>query len=254
MPRETCQHEDGARPGSGRLLFVLDECRDLFEEIGQTIHQQRYEDIILQAVPPEYERERTASYERRDFGLDGIRHMMHTIYADNISHSVNAQSIAGRGIARQVVGHTSSGVQCNHCTGFIHVSQDCAILKKDKDHRRGPNPKGQHRQRKQHLPRHGKAGPRDARRGGDINQLYSFHESSTHRIAKRTCHTQHGVGSANAGDANNAANYIDHPISFTAVEASTEEENALPIRSNGRTSRHQQAVRIFWRRQRRRDW
>ena len=40
--------------------------------MGQRVHHERYEDIILQALPPEYERVRTASYERRDFGLDDI--------------------------------------------------------------------------------------------------------------------------------------------------------------------------------------
>ena len=35
------------------LFFVLDECRDLLEEMGPTVHGERYEDIILQALPPE---------------------------------------------------------------------------------------------------------------------------------------------------------------------------------------------------------
>ena len=56
------------------FFFVRDEFRDLLEEIGQTLHGERYEDIILQAVPSEYERVRTASHGRRDFGLDDVRH------------------------------------------------------------------------------------------------------------------------------------------------------------------------------------
>ena len=80
------------------FFFVLDECRDLLEELGQTIHDNRYEDIILQALPPEYERVRTASYERRDFGLDDIRPMVHTMYVDNLSRSFNAKPVIGRGI------------------------------------------------------------------------------------------------------------------------------------------------------------
>ena len=43
--------------------------------------------------------------------------------------------------------------------------------------------------------------------------------------------TQHGVGSANAGNANYAADYIDHPISFTVEEAPTEEEAFWPYSS-----------------------
>ena len=94
------------------LFLVLDECRDLLE-MGQTVHDERYVNIIHQALPLEYQRVRTASYERRDHGLNGIRHMVHTTYADNRSRSVSAKPIAGLGIAEQVVGHTSSDVQCN---------------------------------------------------------------------------------------------------------------------------------------------
>ena len=67
------------------IFFVLDEYRDLLEEMGQTVHDERYEDIVLQALSPEYERVRTASYERQDFELDDIRHMVHTMYVDNLS-------------------------------------------------------------------------------------------------------------------------------------------------------------------------
>ena len=62
------------------FFLVLDECRDLHEEMGQTVHDGRYEDVILQALPSEYERVRTANYERRDFGLDDIRYMVCLLY------------------------------------------------------------------------------------------------------------------------------------------------------------------------------
>ena len=96
------------------FLFVLEECRDLPAKMGQMVHDERYDEIILQALPPEYERVRTASYERRDFGLDDIRHMVHTMYVDNISRSVNAKPVAGRGIAMQVVG--TPAVTCSATT------------------------------------------------------------------------------------------------------------------------------------------
>ena len=152
------------------IFFVLDECRDLLAEMGQTVHDERYGDIILQALPPDYERVRTASYETRDFALDDIRQMVRTInmYVDNLSRSVSAKSVAGHGIAMQVGNHTNSDVQCNYCKAFRHVTQDCAILKKE--HRRRPNPGRQQHQRKQYVPRHGKAGSGDARRGADTNQ------------------------------------------------------------------------------------
>ena len=149
--------------------------------MGQTVQDERYGDIVLQALPPEYERVRTASYERRDFWPDDIRHMVHTMYVDSLSRSVNAKPVAGRGVDMQVVGHTSSDVQRNYCKGFEHVTLDCAILKKE--HRRGPISGGQQHQRKQHLPRHGTSGSGDARRGRDRNQLCYFHKSTTHSDA-----------------------------------------------------------------------
>ena len=108
--------EPGQHPDD--FCFVLDECHDLLEKMGQTGRDERYEDIILQTRSPQYERVRTASYDWRDFGLDNIWHMVHTIYFDNLSRSVNAEPVAGHGIAMQVVGHTSSDVQCNYCRGF----------------------------------------------------------------------------------------------------------------------------------------
>ena len=90
----------------------------------QTAQDERYEDIILQALAPEYEKVRTASYARREFRLDDIRHMVHTLYVDNFSPSVNAMPFVGLCIAMQVVGHTSSDVQCNYCKGFGHVTQE----------------------------------------------------------------------------------------------------------------------------------
>ena len=45
------------------FFFVLDECRDLLEEMGQTVHDERYKDIIVQALSPEYESVGAASYE-----------------------------------------------------------------------------------------------------------------------------------------------------------------------------------------------
>ena len=47
------------------------------------MHDERYEDIILQAFPAEYERVRNASYEQQDFGLVNIWHMVHTMFVDS---------------------------------------------------------------------------------------------------------------------------------------------------------------------------
>ena len=53
--------------------------------MGQPVPDERCEDIILQALPAEYERVRTASYERQDFHLADIRRMMSALYIDCLS-------------------------------------------------------------------------------------------------------------------------------------------------------------------------
>ena len=93
------------------------------------LHDQRYDDIISRALPIEYERVLTASHERRDFGLDDIRHVVHTMYVDNLSRPSNAKPVAGRGIAMQMAGHNGSNVPCTYYKGLGHAIQDCALLK-----------------------------------------------------------------------------------------------------------------------------
>lgn len=57
-------------------MFVTDECRDLLQQMDQTVHDEPYEDIIFKALPTEYERARNASCAKRDFELNGIRHVV----------------------------------------------------------------------------------------------------------------------------------------------------------------------------------
>ena len=64
--------------------------------MGQSVPDERYEDIVLQALPAEYERVRTASYERRDFYLADIRCMMSALYIDYLSRPNNSP-LLGRG-------------------------------------------------------------------------------------------------------------------------------------------------------------
>ena len=50
------------------FFLILDECRQQLEDIGESVHDEWYEDIILQALPLEYERVRQTSHEKRDIG------------------------------------------------------------------------------------------------------------------------------------------------------------------------------------------
>lgn len=66
---------------------------------------------------------RLTSYEKRGFGLDGIRHMMHIIYVDNVPCPSNFK-IAVRGIDMQAAEHNGIDVQCNYCKGVGYLIQD----------------------------------------------------------------------------------------------------------------------------------
>ena len=56
-------------------------------------------EIIIQALPPEYERIHTLHLEKPDFGIADIHRMMTAIYAANLARSSSSTGIAGRGAA-----------------------------------------------------------------------------------------------------------------------------------------------------------
>ena len=159
-----------------KFFSILDECRDLLQEMGQTVHNKRYEDIILRALPIEYERVLTASYERRDFGLDDIRHMVHTMYVDNLSRPSNAKPVAGRGIAMQVAGHTGSNVPCTYCIGLGHATHTRLRPLEEKRASAWAPPVGP-------ASPMFTAAPGAARKMTDGKQWCSFHRSATHSDA-----------------------------------------------------------------------
>ena len=56
---------------------------------------RQFEGIILQDLPPEYERIRTSHLEKPDSGITDIRRMMSAIYAANLARSSLTTEIAG---------------------------------------------------------------------------------------------------------------------------------------------------------------
>ena len=57
-------HNTKMKPGDypDGFLYTMDGYRERMEDMGQPVPDERYEDTILQALPVEYERVRTASY------------------------------------------------------------------------------------------------------------------------------------------------------------------------------------------------
>ena len=107
------------------FLYTMDGYRERLKDMGQPVPDERYEDIILQALPAEYERVRTASYEGRDFHLADIRRMMSALYIDCLSRPNNPLLVAGRGVAMQATGGDNSIIKCHYCGNPGHRQKNC---------------------------------------------------------------------------------------------------------------------------------
>ena len=90
------------------FIYKKDRCRDRLNSITpkENPSDRRFEDIILQCLPPEYDRFRQTYFGREVYNLADIRRMMSKIYADNLarSNSDSSRGIAGRGVAMQATG------------------------------------------------------------------------------------------------------------------------------------------------------
>ena len=107
------------------FLYTMDGFHERLEDISQPVSDERYEDIILQSIPAEYERVRTASYERRDFHLADIRRMMNALYIDCLSRPNNSPLVAGRWVAMQATGGDDSAIKCHYCGNLGHCLKNC---------------------------------------------------------------------------------------------------------------------------------
>ena len=107
------------------FLYTMDGFRKRLEDVGQPAPDERYEDIILQAIPAEYERVHTASYERRDFHLADIRRMMSALYIDCLSRPNKSPLVASRGDAIQATEGDDSAIKCHYCGNPVHRQKNC---------------------------------------------------------------------------------------------------------------------------------
>ena len=211
------------------FLYTMDGYRERLKDMGQPVPDERYEDIILQALPAEYERVRIASYERRDFHLADIRRMMSALYIDCLSRPNNSLLVAGCGVAMQATGGDNSIIKCHYCGNPGHRQKNCvawiaAQCKDGNQQTTRSTPLGRWKR---------KAG------GGSKSMWCSFHKSTTH--SDETCRRQQqqmgSNGSANwanqgsdypavltASDPPLGSNIKEQGISFAAVEVPTREE------------------------------
>ena len=118
---------------SDDFLYKKDRCCDRLNSVTpkEGPSDRRYEDIILQCLPPEYDSIRQTHFERENCNLEGIRLVTSKIYADNLarSHSDSSRGIAGRRIAMEATGQDLSKINCYYCNKFGHYKNDCADFK-----------------------------------------------------------------------------------------------------------------------------
>ena len=84
----------------------LDEQRLRLAGMGETLTDESYEDIILRALPEEYDFIWQQSQMNRNFGLTSIRTTATNMFIDDLSRKSSASAVAGRGVAVQATqGH-----------------------------------------------------------------------------------------------------------------------------------------------------
>ena len=156
------------------FLYIMDSRRDRLNTStrpeGPTDRQ--YEDILLQALSPDYESIRRAHLERRDFGLADIRRIMAAIYADNLSRrSITTTGIAGPGVAMKTMDRDLSDVQGHNCSTFGHYRRNCP-------NRRKQQYKGGQNQQQPFRQQHTRG--RQQKKGGGGGIWCSYHKTTTH--------------------------------------------------------------------------
>ena len=117
------------------FLYKKDRCRNRLNSVTpkEGPSDRRYEDTILQCLPPECDRIRQTHFEREDCSLADIRQMMSKIYADNLarSNSDSSRGIAGRGVVIQATGRDLSRINCHYCNKVGNYKIDCDDFKAD---------------------------------------------------------------------------------------------------------------------------
>ena len=148
-------------------LYIMDSCRDCRNACDppEGPSGRQYEDILLQALPPEYKTIRQAHLQRGDSGLADIRHMSLAIYADNLTRSRSGSfgGIAGRGAAMQAMTRDRNDIKCNICGRVGHFKLKCPLRFKHQQQNDRQQP--QQREEHQNNPRRQRQQTSGSRRG-----------------------------------------------------------------------------------------
>ena len=112
------------------FVYTMDGFRERLQDMGQPMPDELYEDIILQALPGDYERasaQPATRVFRRDFYLADIRRMMSVLYIDYLSRPNNSPLVASHGFAMQATGLDDSDIKCHYCDNPGHRQKQCVV-------------------------------------------------------------------------------------------------------------------------------
>ena len=150
---------------------------------GPMDHQ--FEDIILEARPPEYERIRTSPLEKAVFGIANIHRMMPGIYAANLACSSSTTGIAGRGAAIPAAEDNRRDIICHYCERAGYFKNTCPLRAKHEQQRQQEQRNEQQNQqqsgrRQRSRQRRGKTSCQPPSNGG---RWCSYHNTTNHSDA-----------------------------------------------------------------------
>ena len=134
------QHEFRANefgPTPRRIPYKLDTRRERLNArnpLEETIDRQ-FGDIIIQALPPEYECIRTPYLEKPDFWIADIYRMMSAIYAANHARSSSSTSIAGHVAAMPATKNNGRDIIFSYCERADHFKKTCLYRAKHEQQR-----------------------------------------------------------------------------------------------------------------------
>lgn len=175
------------RPGADPADFFsrMDETRLRLKDMGEIFPDESYEDLLLRALPKEYDFVRQTSHRDRSFGLAEIRTTVTNMYIDELSRKSSTPSVSGRGVAMPA---GSAGVQCHACHEYGHYRNKCPQRPQ---------------QQKQQQSSNGAKGKKVWKKGGGGDpppKWCSFHKTTTHSDAE--CLKQQARNSQHQAQAN----------------------------------------------------
>ena len=119
------------------FLYELDTRRERLNacDPSEGPTDRQFEDIILQALPPEYEHICTSHLEKPDFGIADIRRMVSAIYAANLARLSLTMEIARRGAAMPAEEDNHRDTICHYCERAGHFKNTCPLRAKHEQQR-----------------------------------------------------------------------------------------------------------------------